>query len=125
VVLLDTSCWVHALRRRPDPRVRDRVTELLAAGEAAWCDVVRLELWNGVASDVERRWLSEMARVLPSIPITPEVWEFAIELAGRARSRGLTIPATDLLIFSCGRCNSVPIEHRDSHFDSLATLFTR
>ena len=54
-VLVDSSLWVHQLRKSGDPAQRDRVNALLASGEAAWCPAVRLELWRGVTSDVERK----------------------------------------------------------------------
>ena len=46
--LIDTSSWIDALRRDGDPQIRARVVALMASGEAAWCDLVRLELWNGL-----------------------------------------------------------------------------
>ena len=55
--LVDTSAWIHQLRRKGDAAVRSRVEALLKAGEAAWCSAVRLELWNGVGSEAGRRIL--------------------------------------------------------------------
>jgi len=54
-VLVDSSLWVHQLRRSGDRAKRDRVNPLLQNGRAAWCPAVRLELWRGVTNDIERR----------------------------------------------------------------------
>jgi len=121
-VLVDSSLWVQQLRKSGDAPKRDRVNALLESGEAAWCPPVRLELWRGVTSDVERKTLRRYEALLPSYEIRPEVWDRAIQLADRARSAGLTVPLADLLIYACARLNGLDVAHDDSHFDELAKL---
>jgi len=120
--LIDTSAWIHSLRPDGDDSVRSRVHALLKAGEAAWCPVVRLELWNGARGEHEKRVLREMESNLPELGIPPAVWTSACALARKARKRGNTIPASDLLIAACARHYSVAIEHDDSHFDGITEL---
>ena len=117
--LVDTSSWIEQLRRGGDATVRVRVEELLAAGEAAWCPIVRLELWNGARGDVERRVLREMDATVPSLEIGPAVWDRAVRMAASARTKGITIPASDLLVAACARHHEVVIEHYDGHFDLI------
>ena len=121
-VLVDSSLWVHQLRKSGDPAHRDRVNALLASGEAAWCPAVRLELWRGVTNDVERKTLRRYEALLPSYEISPEVWDRSIQLADRARSAGLTVPLADILIFACAKLNAIDVAHDDRHFDELAKL---
>jgi predicted nucleic acid-binding protein len=121
-VLVDSSLWVHQLRKSGDSAKRDRVNALLESGDAAWCPPVRLELWRGVTSDAERKTLRRYEALLPSYEISPEVWDRSIQLADRGRSAGLTVPLADLLIFVCARLNGLEVAHDDSHFDELAAL---
>jgi predicted nucleic acid-binding protein len=121
-VLVDSSLWVHQLRKSGDPAKRDRVNALLASGEAAWCPAVRLELWRGVTNDVERKTLRRYEALLPNYEISPEVWDRSIQLADRGRLAGLTAPLADLLIFACAKLNGLDVAHDDSHFDELAKL---
>ena len=121
-VLIDSSMWVHQLRKGGDPGQRDRVNALLAAGEAAWCPVVRLELWRGVTNDAERKTLRRYEALLPDYEITAETWARAIRLADRGRATGVTAPLADLLIFACATLNDLEIAHDDEHFDALAKL---
>ena len=121
-VLVDSSMWVHQLRKGGDPGQRDRVNALLEAGEAAWCPVVRLELWRGVTNDAERKTLRRYEALLPDYEITAETWERAIRLANRGRATGVTAPLADLLIFACAKLNDLEIAHDDEHFDALAKL---
>ena len=121
-VLVDSSLWVHQLRRGGDREQRDRVHALLEAGEAAWCPVVRLELWRGVSNDAERKTLRRYEALLPDYAITPETWQRAIRLADRGRATGVTAPLADLLIYACATLNGLEVAHDDEHFDALATL---
>jgi len=121
-VLVDSSLWVHQLRKSGDSAKRERANELLRNGEAAWCPVIRLELWRGVANDAQRKALRHYELVLPDYEISPDVWERAIRLADRGRARGVTAPLADLVIFACAKVHGLELEHDDDHFNQLATL---
>lgn len=121
-VLVDSSLWVHQLRKSGDPAKRDRVNALLEGGEAAWCPAVRLELWRGVTNDAERKTLRLYEARLPDYAISAEVWQRSIQLADRARASGVTVPLADLLIFSCARIHGLEVAHDDTHFDELTKL---
>ena len=119
--LVDSSAWVHCLRRRGRPEVVDSVRRLMESGEAAWCPAIRLEPWNGVGDESDRRILRDFEQTLPELPITDEVWAEACALASRCRKAGKTAPAIDVLIAACARHHGVDVEHADAHFDFLMT----
>ena len=121
-VLVDSSLWVHQLRKSGDAAKRDRVNALLENGEAAWCPVVRLELWRGVTNDAERKTLRRYETLLPDYEISAQVWARSIQLADRARASGVTIPLADLLIFACAKIHGLEVAHDDAHFDELLKL---
>jgi predicted nucleic acid-binding protein len=120
--LVDTSLWVHQLRRGGNAAKRERVNALLESGAAAWCPAVRLELWRGVTNDAERKTLRRYEALLPEYKISVEVWERAIRLADRGRASGVTVPLADLLIFACAKMHGLDVAHDDAHFDDLAKL---
>lgn len=122
MVLIDSSCWVHYFRHRGDSRVRDRVANLLRKDEAAWCAMIRLELWNGVGSESDRRLLHEHEDWLHDLAITAAVWDEACALASQCRKAGKTAPASDVLIAACARHYQVTLEYTDTHFDFLLAL---
>lgn len=122
MILIDTSSWIHLLRPRGDLAVRERVQRALEAGEACWCPMIRLELWNGAGGDRERKVLRDFERVLPELTIDDDVWRGACDFARRARAAGISVPATDLLIAACARHHEVGFEHSDSDFEQLSKL---
>ena len=121
-VLVDSSLWVHQLRKSGDPAKCGRVNALLESGDAAWCPIVRLELWRGVTSDAERKTLRRYEALLPDYEISADVWERAVRVADRARASGVTVPLADILIFACARVHGLDVAHDDTHFDHLAKL---
>ncbi|MBI4025869.1 MAG: PIN domain-containing protein [Verrucomicrobia bacterium] len=120
--LIDTSSWIHSLRSGGDAQVSQRVADLLLSGEACWCAVVRVELWNGAKGAHEKRVLRDLEARLPELGMTAEVWEIACELARQARLKGLTVPTADLLIAACARHHDVAVEAADSHYQHLSQL---
>lgn len=123
-LLIDTSAWVEAMRRRGDEATRKEVHAALRSGRARFCDLVRLELWNGISGDAERKWLQELELSVETVPTNDSVWVEALHLAQETRRRGLSLPATDLLIAACSRVHGLEILHRDAHFDHLAAIPT-
>jgi predicted nucleic acid-binding protein len=121
-VLVDSSLWVHQLRRSGDQIKRARVNDLLRQGAAGWCPIVRLELWRGVTNEAERKALTHYEARLPDYAISIAVWERAIRLADLGRAAGVTVPLADLVVFACASVHDVELAHDDAHFEQLARL---
>jgi predicted nucleic acid-binding protein len=122
MVLVDTSSWIETLRAGGDASVRQRVSALVLDGEAAWCDMIRLELWHGVRGARETRDLTDLEDVVVPLVIDEAVWRQAVALARRARSQGLTVQAPDLVIAATAQRHEVAVDSTDSHIDRLMKL---
>ena len=120
MILIDTSSWIHLLRPDGDPEIRNRVEAALRSGDACWCPIMQLELWNGARGGHEQQVLRRFAEVLPVLPMDEDVWSVAYDLARRARSRGVTVPATDVAIAACARRHGARLESADRDFELLA-----
>ena len=116
LVLVDTSSWIHFLRADGDTHTRARVSAALESGTARWCAMVRLELWNGARGEHEKKVLREFERLVPELPTVASVWDAAFELSRRCRTAGITVPATDVLIFACAAHHGAALEHADEDF---------
>jgi predicted nucleic acid-binding protein len=119
--LVDTSAWVEYLRSG-NSKTAENVEALLLTDEAAWCDMVMLELWNGARGQAEKNKLAELAAIAPRMETTNEVWELAHRLASRCRDKGKTVPAADVLVTACAVHYAVELEHRDAHLDVILPL---
>ncbi len=119
--LVDTSAWVEYLRSGRGG-VSENVESLVLSDEAAWCDMVMLELWNGARGQEEKRKLTELSAATPRLETTAEVWKLAHRLAMRCRDKGKTVPAADILVAACAAYHKVEVEHKDSHFNDIMPL---
>ena len=122
LVLIDTSAWIEFFRSQGDLAMRERIISLVRDGKAAWCEIIRLELWNGASGQKELHQLQQMESSATLLPITSEVWSLADQLARSARLKAKTIPTSDLLISACSRHYGVDLLHKDRHFEQLKAL---
>jgi predicted nucleic acid-binding protein len=122
MTIVDSSSWIETLRVRGNPAVRSRVASLLDGGNAAWCSMIRLELWRGVRGPEERHVLELLESRVELFEINNSVWDTAISLMAKARSSGLTAPAADVLIVATAQYHKTPLEHCDQHMDHLLNL---
>ena len=120
LVLIDTSAWIHALRKSGPAGPREAVARLLTERRAATTGMVMLELLGGTRSRKEYQELFEDLRSLHDLPVTDETWTAACLLSHDIRQKGFQIPATDHLIASVAIANRCELLHADRHFDLLA-----
>jgi predicted nucleic acid-binding protein len=121
MTLVDASSWIEFLRGRQSP-AGQRVKELLARGDAAWCEMTVVELWNGARGETEKKALKELEEEVRLFSVNEHVWAGAGILARNCRARGITVPTTDIVVAACAANYKLPLEHCDKHFDELLPL---
>jgi predicted nucleic acid-binding protein len=119
--LIDTSSWIEYLRDS-ESEAGNRVEELVLAGDAAWCDLIAVELWHAVRGTREKRDLAELEREITLLQMDADAWQKARWLAVRCRDSGLTVPVADLIIAAVATHHGLEIEHCDRHFDKILPL---
>ncbi|MBM3833813.1 MAG: PIN domain nuclease [Verrucomicrobia bacterium] len=121
MVLVDSSVWIEAGRRDGKLEVKVALEALLEEYDAVWCGLVKLEVL-GAARSEERKRLDAYFECIPCKPMPEVGWEFATQCARRLRDRGLTIPATDILIASLAVTWQCRVYAIDQHFDLMAPV---
>lgn len=102
--------------------MRGRVAQLVSQERAAWCDIIRLELWKGAKTTFDLETLRQMDEQIPRLPINTQVWDKACQIAQTLRATGNPLPTSDILIFACAKTHEAEIESVDKHFDLLKNL---
>lgn len=120
LTLIDTSAWILALRPDGSETARNEVARLLLAGDAATTGIVMLELLSGAKTQKEYRELHEDMTALVQLAISPQTWESACRFAYVLRRRGVTVPATDVLVMSVAVEGHCTLLHADRHFELMA-----
>jgi predicted nucleic acid-binding protein len=119
-VLVDTSAWIHALRKESVPAVKSRMDELLKDNMVVTTAMIKLEILGGTKTDKEFKRLKTYLDALEDLEISGPQWERAYELSFNLRRKGLTIPYTDVLIAACALSKDLVLMHADTHFDAIS-----
>lgn len=119
MTLVDTSSWIHFLRKRGDLVVKERVRKLLESGEACLCPMVEVELWMGAGSEKDRCDIASLRQNLPMLEINQDVWAEAGRLSRICCQSGTPVPSSDVTIAACAFIHEAEIESVDGHFTLL------
>ncbi len=117
-VLVDTSVWSLAFRRRepaPTPAVLE-LRELIFEGRANIVGPVRQEVLSGIRSETDFRRLREALRAFPDLDAGTANYERAAELFNLCRRAGVQGSNTDFLICAVAERHRMPILTTDKDF---------
>jgi hypothetical protein len=103
-VLVDTSVWSLALRRKNENlKSNERqlvyeLTELIREGRARVIGLVRQELLSGIKSMDQYEKLRNYLRSFPDEVIDTSDYERAAEAGNRCRAKGIVVSIVDILL---------------------------
>jgi predicted nucleic acid-binding protein len=123
VILLDTSAWVHLLRRGA-PR---SLPPSVPPEQVVLCLPVLQEVLQGIRDDLTSRRATEALQQFPCVeePVTRELVLEAVDLYRRARRAGVTPRSgADCLVAACALRHGLEVVHRDRDFAHLARVST-
>jgi predicted nucleic acid-binding protein len=66
--------------------------------------------------------LDDLQSAVEILPMSEKIWARSYRIARRARTKGLTVPAIDILIFAVAMEHQIRLFHDDEHFIRLAKL---
>ena len=118
--LIDKS----ALARMEHPDVQARLAPVIAAGDAATCAIVELEvLYSTRNRDEHARTRARRRLAYRNVELTNAIFERAIEVQGLLAARGRhRLPIPDLIIAAAAEAGRMTVLHYDADFDSIAAV---
>ncbi len=122
MVLVDTSVWSLALRRRArdldlqQKRIREELAELIREGRAQLLGVVRQELLSGIRRESQFEGLRADLRAFDDPRMTVEDYEEAGHAHNRCRAKGVAGSTVDFLICAAALRRDWPIFTTDQDF---------
>ena len=118
--LIDKS----ALARMEHPRVQARLAPVIAAGEAATCAVIELEiLYSTRNRDEHARTRTRRKLAYRNVELTDAIFERAIEVQGLLAARGQhRLPIPDLIIAAAAEVARLTVLHYDADFNTIAIV---
>jgi predicted nucleic acid-binding protein len=121
--LVDTSVWIDFFRGVAS--VKELLTKLIGRDRVFTAGPVLFELLQGIKSPEERGQVKEALLSVNFLEITPADWEGAALVSRELRSKGVTIPMTDLLLARLAKAHDLEIISLDPHFDQITGVAHR
>lgn len=126
MVIVDTSVWSLALRRRRNQPANDasiaELVRLIGEGEALIVGPIRQELLSGVVSEEQFVALRDRLDPFPDLPILTGDYERAAMCFNQCRARGVQGLNTDYLICALALRLRVPVFSTDLDFGRYAGI---
>src|SRR5579862_7630717 len=103
-VLVDTSVWSLALRRKSESLSASEkllvaeLAELIREGRARMIGLVRQELLSGIKTAAQYEKLRTDLRHFPDVAIDTSDYELAAEAGNRCRAKGVVVSIVDILL---------------------------
>ena len=120
-VLVDTSVWSLALRRRaPAHAAVDELRRLVANGRAAIVGPIRQELLSGIRDHATFERLRNHLRAFPDEVLIAADFERAAEYFNTCRAKGLQGSNTGFLLCAVAERHRFPILTTDDDFTAYA-----
>ena len=122
-VLVDTSVWSLAFRRRtPGHAAVDELRRLVTGGRAAIVGPIRQEVLSGIRGRSMFEQLRDRLRAFPDEAMTIRDYEQAAEFFNTCRTKGLQGSNTDFLLCAVSVGHQLPILTTDDDFTRYARL---
>ena len=123
-VLVDTSVWSLALRRKApaDHLAKLELEQLILDGRAGMIGPIRQEILSGIKTAAQFELLRDRLRAFPDIALTVEDYEEAARFFNTCRAKGLQGSNTDFLICAVGARDKMPILTTDADFERFGEI---
>jgi len=121
-VLVDTSVWSLALRRRAprETSVERELSDLIGEGRVLMLGAIRQELLSGIRTIEQFKKLRDGLRAFPDESLTQEDYEDAANCFNRCRVKGIQGSNTDFLLCAVALRRKIPIFTTDDDFRGFA-----
>lgn len=126
MILIDTTIWSLALRRRPeDLNDQERLlvaewSRLVRRGQAILIGPIRQEILSGIKDEKAFEAIRESLGDFRYIDVQPTDYDTAAAFFNRCRSRGISGTSIDLLICAVAHRSELPIFSTDPDFGHYA-----
>ena len=121
-VLVDTSVWSLALRRREgsEPAHVKELESLIADNRVQMIGPIRQEVLSGIRNEAQFKTLETHLSAFPDLPLTADDYVAAARFFNLCRAKGIQGSNTDFLICAVAARHRMAIFTTDKDFVSYA-----
>lgn len=116
-IIVDTSVWIEYFKN--DPEITKIIDEGLYKNTIYLVGIVMAELLQGAKSKEEMRALLKCIDAVPYLNCGMKDWTDAGCVSFSLRKSGITVPLSDIIIFSIAQNDNAIIFTKDKHFNLI------
>lgn len=121
MVIADSNIWINYLRA-PEGEIGLQLQSLVGHDMLLMVGVVLAEVLQGARGEPEYERLVPSMNLIPYAEVSKRAWTRAASLAIQLRSRGQTVPLTDLVIAAQALEEAHEVFTLDEHFHRIPGL---
>jgi predicted nucleic acid-binding protein len=127
-ILVDTSVWSLALRRRASDLNREEtaivgeLTHVIREGRARIIGLIRQELLSGIKNSSQYEKLRNILRAFSDESLETANYEAAAEAGNKCRAKGIATTAPDMLICAVAQARDWSVFSTDPDFQEYARV---
>jgi predicted nucleic acid-binding protein len=127
-VLVDTSLWSLALRRKAqdlstrEASLVNELGELIREGRTRILGLIRQELLSGIKTSEQYEKLRVTLRAFEDESVDTSDYEAAAKASNQCRSKGVAVSVVDALLCAIGSERNWPIFTTDPDFSNYANV---
>lgn len=119
-ILADTSAWIEFFRSNSE--TGKKLESLLLESSVFTCGIVLFELLQGVKSAPEKNIALSTLSALPYLEMSPMLWQKSAAMAAQLKSKGVTLPHSDIFIAAIAFEHDLSVFTLDHHFKNIPGL---
>lgn len=120
MILVDSSVWIYYYHPSGPEKIKETVKQAISSDLVAINEIILVEILSGISKKDDFKKVSSDFKGFHFLSLDEEIFGEASALGSSLRRKGITIPATDLIIASSALKADCTLYHIDSHFDTLA-----
>lgn len=117
-IIIDTSIWIDYFKNKSSI-YSGKVDSLLLTDSVYINGIVLAEILQGIKGENEKNVVSSLFEAIHYLEISMKDWKLAGEISGKLRTKGITLPLTDVSIAANAINNNAAVFTLDKHFDMI------
>ena len=121
--LIDSSAWIEYYRKEGNKEYKNWISDAIQNNDAAVNGIIQLEILVFTKTQFEYDDIFSDFSAFHNLELNNSVFQKASEIGFDLRRKGITIPASDLIIASSAMVTDSKLIHFDKHYTYIAEYY--
>jgi predicted nucleic acid-binding protein len=124
MILVDSSVWISYFRKDGSEKLKELIKTAIFHDEVVVNGIIIVEVLSGISRKRDFELVRDDFKGFHYIDLTERDFFEASAMGSKLRSKGISVPSTDLIIATSAIAHGVTLYHIDKHFDLISSHFS-